>query len=108
MYVSRGASRQRSVYSDLVGDPVDPLAAMQTDPEIREWIRRSADTIFHPVGTCRMGSGADAVVDAELRVRGVEGLRVADASIMPIVVNCQTNATCLMIGERAGGLLTGR
>jgi choline dehydrogenase len=92
-------------YKALLGEPVDPPAAVQSDADIRAWIRRSADTIFHPVGTCRMGSGADAVVDPELRVKGVEGLRVADASIMPVVVNSQTNATCLMIGERAGALL---
>jgi choline dehydrogenase len=61
--------------------------------------------MFHPVGTCRMGRDGGAVVDPELRVRGVEGLRVADASIMPTVVNCQSNAACVMIGERVSDLL---
>jgi choline dehydrogenase len=61
--------------------------------------------MFHPAGTCRMGSGADAVVDAELRVRGVDGLRVADASIMPRVINCQCNAACVLIGERVADLI---
>jgi choline dehydrogenase len=92
-------------YARLRGEPVDPLGDMQTTDALRAWIRRSADTIFHPVGTCRMGSASDAVVDAELRVRGVDGLRVADASIMPVVVNSQTQAACLMIAEKAAELI---
>lgn len=92
-------------YTGLRGDPADPGPDVQTDEELRAWIRRAADTIFHPVGTCRMGSGSDAVVDPELRVRGVEGLRIADASIMPTVVNGQTNAACLMIAEKAADLI---
>jgi choline dehydrogenase len=63
--------------------------------------------MFHPVGTCRMGTGPDAVVDPQLRVRGVEGLRVADASVMPSVVNSQTHAACVMIGERAAEFMRG-
>jgi choline dehydrogenase len=64
-----------------------------------------AATIYHPGGTCRMGRGRDAVVDPQLRVRGLDGLRVADASIMPTVVNAQTHAACVMIGERAAELI---
>ena len=60
-----------------------------------------ADTIFHPGGTCRMGTGPMAVVDGQLRVHGVEGLRIADGSIMPTVVNSQTHAACALIGEMA-------
>jgi choline dehydrogenase len=92
-------------YQGLRGDAVDPAAGVSTPGELRAWIRRVADTIFHPVGTCRMGGGAEAVVDSQLRVRGVERLRVADGSIMPMVVNSQTNAACLVIGERAARLL---
>jgi choline dehydrogenase len=87
-------------YVGLLGDPVAPLGTVQTDDARRAWIRETADTIFHPAGTCRMGTAATAVVDPQLRVRGVEGLRVADASVMPTVVNSQTHAACLMIAEK--------
>ncbi len=90
-----------NAYRGLRRDEVDPLATIVSTDAVREWIRRAADTIFHPVGTCRMGTAADAVVDSELRVRGVEGLRVADGSVMPIVVNSQTQAACFVIAERA-------
>ena len=60
-----------------------PMPRFATDADVRAFIRRTADTIFHPAGTCRMGTGADAVVDPQLRVRGIDGLRVADASIFP-------------------------
>jgi choline dehydrogenase len=68
-------------------------------------IRSKAGTAFHPVGTCRMGSDGDSVVDLSLRVRGVEGLRVADASIVPALMNANTNAAAMMVGERAAALL---
>ncbi|MFJ4292752.1 GMC family oxidoreductase [Cupriavidus sp. NPDC089707] len=75
------------------------------DADVRDMIRAHADTIYHPVGTCRMGMDAMAVVDPQLRVRGVEGLRVVDASVMPTLVGGDTNAPAIMIGERAHDLI---
>ena len=80
---------------------------MKSDADLATFVRRDTDTIFHGAGTCKMGPAKDeaAVVDSTLRVRGVEGLRVADASIMPEVVNATTNAACVMIGEKAAELI---
>ena len=73
--------------------------------QMREWVRQSVTTYFHPAGSCAMGVGDDAVVDPRLMVRGVEGLRVADASIMPFVTTGTTNAPSIMIGERAAQMV---
>ena len=78
---------------------------MKTDAEIRDFIRRTADTIFHPMCTCRMGRDPRAVVDPQLRVRGVEGLRVADASVFPSALNSQIHAACVVIGEKAAEMV---
>jgi choline dehydrogenase len=94
-------------YETLRGAPAG-TPDLSTTEQIRAFIRASSDTMFHPAGTCRMGTDADAVVDGALRVRGMDGLRVADASIMPTVVNCQCNAACVMIGERAADLILRR
>ena len=80
-------------------------AKAQTDAQIERFIRDHADTIYHPVGTCRMGSGALDVVDAQLRVHGLAGLRVVDASIMPRVVVGNTNAPVIMIAEKAADMI---
>ena len=80
-------------------------ANAKTDTEIAQWIRQNADTIYHPVGTCRMGQDELAVVDPELRVRGVPGLRVVDASVMPRVVSGNTNAPTIMLAEKAADLI---
>jgi len=82
-------------------------AAVRTDDEIRDVLRRRSDTIYHPVGTCRMGVDAMAVVDPQLRVRGITGLRVADASVMPTLIGGNTNAPTIMIGEKASDLIRG-
>ena len=80
-------------------------AVAQTDAEIEAFIRSQADTIYHPVGSCRMGSAAGDVVDSELRVHGIERLRVVDASIMPSVVGGNTNAPVIMIAEKAADMI---
>jgi choline dehydrogenase len=77
------------------------------DAVIEDYIAQWTQTLYHPVGTCAMGSHEDAVVDPELRVRGVEGLRVADASVMPKITRGNTNAPSIMIGEKAADLLRG-
>jgi choline dehydrogenase-like flavoprotein len=81
-------------------------ASAQTDEEIEQFIRNYADTIYHPVGTCRMGPGEEMdVVDAQLRVHGVDRLRVVDASIMPRIVGGNTNAPTIMIDEKAADMV---
>src|SRR5438477_7399420 len=77
----------------------------QTDDEILDWVKGAAETTYHPVGTCKMGSDPMAVVDARLRVHGIDGLRVADASIMPTLTSGNTNAPAIMIGEKAADLV---
>ena len=94
--------------AQYVASPALPGQQDPTDAEIVEHLRRHAQTLYHPVGTCAMGSGEHAVVDPDLRVRGVEGLRVVDASVMPVVPRGNTNAPTIMIGERAADLIRGR
>jgi choline dehydrogenase len=84
------------------------IPASDSDADLRAHIRQQATTVYHPVGTCRMGADAEAVLDTELRVRGVEGLRVVDASVMPTVPRGNTNAPTIAIAERAADLIRGR
>ena len=91
--------------AEACGHERQPGADVESDRDIAGYIRRRVQTSFHPVGTCRMGGDANAVVDPRLRVRGVDGLWVADASIMPTIPSANTNAACLMIGERAAELI---
>ena len=83
-------------------------AHAQTDAQIEQFIRQHADTIYHPVGSFRMGPGAMDVVDAQLRVRGIEGLRVVDASIMPDITSGNTNFPAMMIAEKAAEMILGK
>jgi choline dehydrogenase-like flavoprotein len=87
------------------GREMPASAAAQTDEQVEEFIRCYGDTVYHPVGSCRMGSGQMDVVDAHLRVHGVQGLRVIDASIMPRIVGANTNAPTIMIAEKASDLI---
>jgi choline dehydrogenase-like flavoprotein len=96
---------QQPALAGLGGRELQVSAAAQTDAQIEGFIRNHADTIYHPVGSCRMGSGPDDVVDARLRVRGIKGLRVVDASIMPRIVSGNTNAPVIMIAEKAADMI---
>lgn len=87
------------------GRELAATAGAQTDEQIEQVIRNYADTIYHPVGSCRMGNGDMDVVDAQLRVHGLQGLRVVDASIMPSVVSGNTNAPVVMIAEKAADMI---
>ena len=91
--------------ADIVEEEVVPGAAAASDEDILAFIRRTGNTIYHPSGTCRMGGDPASVVDPDLRVRGIEGLRVADASIMPTVVSGNTNAPAIMIGEKCADMV---
>jgi choline dehydrogenase len=85
-----------------------PGSGVETDAEMESFIRANAVTVHHPVGTCQMGAGADAVLDAELRVRGLEALRVADASVFPSIPGGNINAPTIMVAERAADFMLGR
>ncbi|HVI33959.1 choline dehydrogenase [Phenylobacterium sp.] len=113
--VREGVKMMREVAAQAALDPYRgaeyaPGEAVRTDAEIDAWIRRSAETIYHPVGTCRMGAAGDpmAVVDAECRVQGLKGLRVVDASVMPTLVGGNTNAPTIMIAEKISDAIRGR
>ena len=109
----RGIREARRIYrtepqGKLTGEEIVPGDAAQSDEALDDFIRRICSVTQHPVGTCTMGVGAEAVVDPQLKVIGVEGLRVADASIMPTVPGANTNASAIMIGEKASDLVMGR
>lgn len=95
---------EQAALEDWDGGEHWPGTEVDSDEQIADYVRKDVSTWFHPVGTCRMGIGQDAVVDPSLRVHGIDGLRVADASIMPNVVSVNTNAASMMIGWKAGGL----
>jgi len=94
-------------FAPFRGPEVYPGEAARTPRELEQAVRQKAETIYHPCGTCRMGKDPAAVVDPQLRVRGVEGVRVADASVMPRLIGGNTNAPTIMIAERAADLLLG-
>jgi choline dehydrogenase len=91
--------------AEAAGREIFPGPGVDGDEDLADDLRRRVELIYHPVGTCRMGSGDEAVVDAELRVRGIDGLRVADASIMPVIPGGNTNAPTIMVAERAADLI---
>ncbi|MCX7274837.1 MAG: GMC oxidoreductase, partial [Burkholderiales bacterium] len=89
----------------ITDDEYMPGNAARSDAELAQFARHKGGTVFHPSGTCRMGSDATSVVDAKLRVRGIEGLRVIDASVMPTMVSTNTNAAAIMIGEKGAAMV---
>src|SRR5690606_11850859 len=95
-------------FAEYEGVEVAPGPACQSDEQFDAYIRETGYTVHHPVGTCRMGSDASAVVDPQLRLNGIEDLRIADASVMPSVIGGNTNAPCVMIGERAADFILGK
>ena len=90
---------------EVTAEEIAPGAQLQTDEEILDWVRKNAETTYHPIGTCKMGADPMAVVDSELRVHGLQGLRIADASIMPTLTSGNTNAPTIMIGEKCAELV---
>lgn len=108
--VVEGVKMLREIYRqpafrDLWAEEVLPGSAATSDDDILRFVREHGGTVFHPSGTCRMGSDDAAVVDPHLRVRGVEALRVIDASVMPTITSANTNAASIMIGERGAALV---
>jgi choline dehydrogenase len=96
---------QTKAFAPFVGEPIQPGVEIQSEADIREYIRNHTSTVYHPVGTCKMGIDPLAVVNPQLEVYGVQGLRVADASIMPTIVNGNTNAPAIMIGEKVADMI---
>ncbi len=104
MKLSRKLAATRAL-SPFIVEELDPGPEVRTDEQLLEHARNTATTIYHPVGTCKMGIDSWAVVDPRLRVRGIAGLRVADASVMPTLVSGNTNAPTIMIGEKAAAMI---
>tara|TARA_R110000787_G_scaffold32370_1_gene85564 strand:- start:5839 stop:7473 length:1635 start_codon:yes stop_codon:yes gene_type:complete len=98
----------QSALNALRGNEIMPGASVSTDDDIDSFIRRMGETIYHPVGTVAMGTSESSPVDAELRVRGVDGLRVVDASVMPTLIGGNTNAPTIMIAEKAADMMLGK
>ena len=91
--------------SDIVKEELEPGPSIQTDEEILDYMRNCGQSTYHPTGTCKMGRDPMAVVDEKLRVHGLEGLRIADASIMPTMTSGNTNAPSMMIGEKCAKMI---
>jgi len=96
---------EQPALNNYVDEELMPGDNINSDSEVLDYVRNNGSTIFHPTSTCRMGADDGAVVDPQLRVRGLRGLRVADASVMPTVVSANTNAACIMIGEKCADMV---
>jgi len=98
---------QQPAFDEFRGERINPAPSLRSDRDLAQWVRANASTDYHPCGTCRMGSDAMAVVDAEMKVYGVDALRVVDASVMPDIVSGNLNAPTQMIAERAADWILG-
>ena len=105
MKMLRDIYRQPAFRDLVTGEEYLPGNAMKTDAELETFARTKGGTVFHASGTCRMGGDERSVVDARLRVRGVERLRVIDASVMPAMVSTNTNAATIMIAEKGAAMV---
>src|SRR5690606_36316018 len=108
-----GVKAVRAIFAEeplksLIAGEVHPGPGVETDDEIDAYLRKVCQTAHHPASTCRMGSDDNAVVDEQLRVRGVDGLRIADCSVMPHVIGANTNAPTIMIAEKAADMSRGK
>ncbi|QBY55376.1 GMC oxidoreductase [Cupriavidus oxalaticus] len=108
--LSRGIDRIRAIVKQqpiagLIEQEMEPGPGVIGAAALTDFLRSAASTIYHPTGTCRMGNDADAVVDPQLRLRGVSGVRVIDASVMPTIISGNTNAPTIMIGEKGADMI---
>ena len=109
-HMIEGVNKIREVFNtttmkNLGATEIQPGSIYQTDNEIDEFIRNESLSVYHPIGTCKMGNGTECVVDQDLRVKGIRGLRVADASIFPTIISGNTNATCNVVGAKCAYLI---
>jgi choline dehydrogenase len=95
----------QTALAKFIAEEFQPGPAIQSDADLLAYARQRGGTVYHPTSTCTMGTGPMAVVDPGLRVHGIEGLRVADASVMPTVISGNTNAATIMIGEKLADLV---
>ena len=96
---------QQQALEEFRGEEILPGSQIQSDEDINNFIRGSAESLYHPVGTCKMGNDPMSVVNSKLQVHGIEGLRVVDASIMPNIIGGNTNAPTIMIAEKAADMI---
>ena len=109
-HMIEGVNKIREVFNtttmkNLGATEIQPGSIYQSDNEIDEFIRNESLSVYHPIGTCKMGNGTECVVDQDLRVKGIRGLRVADASIFPTIISGNTNATCNVVGAKCADLI---
>ena len=99
---------QQEAFKNITGDEINPGNSIQSDEEIDAFIRENIQTVFHPACTCRMGTDDEAVLDSEMKVRGIDNLRVVDASAMPNIIGGNLNAAVIMMAEKASDLILGK
>ena len=99
---------EQNPLKNITGDEIIPGNSIQSDEEIDAFVRQNVQTVFHPACTCRMGTDDKAVLDNELKVRGINGLRVVDASAMPNIIGGNLNAGVIMMAEKASDMILGK